>query len=101
MIPALVLPCQRGLCHSPAEASWVFCTACLSVCPFLVAWPSVLLYFSLVALWFWESIAPASIDTSILRGIQLFMLYLVFGAVLLSPVLGGVGLGILVSRRHW
>ena len=57
--------------------------------------------FPSVALWFWESTAPASIDTSILRGIQLLMLYLVFGAVLLSPVLGGVGLGILVSRRHW
>ena len=57
--------------------------------------------FPAVALWFWESTAPASIDTSILRGVELFMLYMVFGIILLSPVLGSVGLGILVSRRHW
>ena len=69
--------------------------------PIVGGWAISVALFPSVALWFWESATPASIDTSILRGIQLFMLYLVFCAVLLSPVLGGVGLGILVSRRHW
>ena len=57
--------------------------------------------FSSLAFWFWKITAPLSVDTSVLAGVQLFMLYLVFSVVLLSPVLGGVGLGVLLGRRRW
>ena len=54
-----------------------------------------------LAFWFWKITSPSAVDTSVLAGVQLFMLYLVFSVVLLSPVLGGVGLGVLLGRRRW